>query len=261
MINMFNRESKRIIRPLSRRSLLTAAVILTLLAGCKTKMELNSSEKTLYRITTEQTVDSNILAYYRPYKLKLDSQMRRVVAISDTEIMKGRPEGPLNNLMADAMYSTARANNITFDVAYTSYAGLPVSLPKGDISLARVFELLPYENLLTTVKFKGSDMQLFLDHIAASGGDPLAGIRFKIEGKKAVDILVNGQPLDPGKGYIILTSDYIANGGLGGEIFNNATDRTPYEIKVRDALLIYLEKQSTAGKTLNPVNDGRIRVE
>ncbi|NEU07423.1 hypothetical protein GZH53_03765 [Flavihumibacter sp. R14] len=258
---MLNIKTIRVIRFFSKKPLLAAAGILIVLSGCKTRLVLNSSEKTLYPISSEQPIDSNILAFYLPYKLKLDSQMKRVVAISEIEIVKGRPEGPLNNLMADAMYSTGRAKDIAFDVAYTNYGGLRVQLPKGEIPLYRVFELMPFENLLTTVKFKGSDMQLFLDYIAAGGGDPLAGVRFKIKEKKAVDVVINGQPLDLNQDYTVLTSDYMANGGDGGEIFFKSTDRKTYEIKLRDALLIYLEKQTKEGKTLNPVNDGRIRVE
>jgi hypothetical protein len=53
----------------------------------------------------------------------------------------------------------------------------------------------------------------------------------------------------------------MANGGDGGEIFFKSKDRETYEIKLRDALLLYLETQTKAGKILNPVNDGRITIE
>jgi len=240
---------------------LQAAFILIFLAGCKTSMVLDSSDKVLYPIAAGQPVDSTIMAYYHPYKVSLDSQMKRVIAVSAIEIVKGRPEGPLNNLMADALYSTGKLKNIDFDVAYTNYGGLRVPLPKGDVPLYRVFELMPFENLLTTVTFKGSDMQLFLDYIAAGGGDPVSGVRFKIKNKKASDVLINGQPLDLRKDYTVLTSDYMANGGDGGEIFFKAIDRKTYEVKLRDALQLYLEQQSQQGKILNPVNDGRISLE
>lgn len=245
----------------SQRILLFATVTLSFLSGCRSKMVLSSSEKTLYPVTADQPKDSAILAYYLPYKAHLDSQMNKVVAVSAIEIVKGRPEGPLNNLMADAMYSTGKLNNIPFDVAYTNYGGLRIPLPKGDIPLYKVFELMPFENLITTVKFSGADMQAFFDYVAAGGGDPVSGATFKIKDKKAAGVMINGQPLDVNKEYTLLTSDYMANGGDGGEIFFKATGKKTYEIKLRDALLIYLEQQTKVGKILNPVNDGRITVE
>ena len=159
------------------------------------------------------------------------------------------------------MFTAGKLKNIPFDVAYTNYGGLRVTLPKGNIILSNVFELMPFENLMVTVRFSGADMQQFFDYVAAGGGDPISGARFIIKDKKAVNVMIEGQPLNPEKEYVLLTSDYMANGGDGGKIFSKATGRETYEIKLRDALLIYIEQQTKEGKILNPVNDGRISVE
>ncbi|MGB4773921.1 MAG: 5'-nucleotidase C-terminal domain-containing protein [Daejeonella sp.] len=234
---------------------------LIFLSACSPKLQLRSTEKNLYPITQDQPKDSAMLAFYKPYKMRLDSQMNNVIAVSAIEIVKARPEGPLNNLMADAMYETGKLKNIQFDVAYTNYGGLRIPLPKGNIQLYKVYELMPFENLLTTVKFSGADMQSFFNYIAEGGGDPISGARFKIKDKKATDIVINGKPLDITKEYTLLTSDYMANGGDGGAIFSKATNRKEYNVKLRDALLIYLQQQTKAGKIINPANDGRITVE
>ena len=244
-----------------RIGLLLGISSLVLLSSCRSRMVINHSEKALYPISADQPKDSAILAYYLPYKANLDSQMNKVIARSAIEIVKGRPEGPLNNLMADAMFSIGRLKNIPFDVAYTNYGGLRVPLPKGNIALNNVFELMPFENLITTVTFSGKDMQQFFDYVAEGGGDPIAGAKFGIKNKKAINVMIGGQALDLNKNYILLTSDYMANGGDGGAIFSKATDRKTYEIKLRDALLNYMELQTKEGKILNPVNDGRISVE
>lgn len=232
-----------------------------LLSACSPKLQLSSTEKKLYPITKDEPKDPAILAFYKPYKMRLDSQMNNVIAVSAIEIVKARPEGPLNNLMADAMYETGKLKNIHFDVAYTNYGGLRIPLPKGNIQLYKIYELMPFENLLTTVKFSGTDMQNFFNYVAEGGGDPISGARFRIKDKKATDILINGEPFDISKEYTLLTSDYMANGGDGGAIFSKATDRKEYNVKLRDALLIYLQEQTKAGKIINPANDGRITVE
>ncbi|MGB4398435.1 MAG: 5'-nucleotidase C-terminal domain-containing protein [Daejeonella sp.] len=244
-----------------RISFIWSCVVLFAVTSCSPKLQLASTEKAVYSISSDLPKDQKIVDYYLPYKLRLDSMMNEVVAVSAVEIGKGRPEGLLNNFMADAMADAGKSNNIPFDMAYTNYGGLRVPLPKGNIALFNVFELMPFENMITTVQFNGTDMKQFFDYMASMGGDPISGATYKIRDKKALDIKINGQKLDPDKTYTVLTSDYMANGGDGGEIFLKATGRKEYNIKLRDALLMYMRKQSHAGTTLNPKIDGRIIFE
>jgi len=136
-----------------------------------------------------------------------------------------------------------------------------MALPKGSIPLSKIFELVPYENLVTTVKFNGANLQKFFDRMAANGGDLISGATYTIKNGKAVNIKVGGRNFDISESYTVLTSDYLANGGEGGDIFLKATDKRVYDLKIRDAILIYLHKQQSNGKILNPQIDGRITVE
>ncbi len=230
-------------------------------SGCSPKLQLAESQKALYPISDKLPKDQKIVDYYYPYKRRVDSLMKEVIAVSAIEITKGKPEGPLNNLFADALFEAGKSRNIEFDIAYTNYGGLRIPLPKGDIALYRVFELMPFENVITTVKFNGADMKAFFDYMASAGGDPISGATFRIKDKKAVEVKINGQSLDINKDYIVLTSDYMANGGDGGEIFFKSTARKEYDIKLRDAIIEYLRKRTKNGQTINPKNDGRITVE
>jgi 2',3'-cyclic-nucleotide 2'-phosphodiesterase (5'-nucleotidase family) len=235
--------------------------IMASFTACSPKLQLVKTEKQLIPISENLPKDSAISAFYSPYKLKLDSIMNDVLAISEKEIQKAQPEGPLNNFFADAMFESAKDNGIVFDFAYTNYGGLRIPLPKGEIYRYKIFELMPFENAFAVVKFKGEDIQRFFDYVAEGGGDPISGARFTISNKKAIDITINGKPFDASKTYTILTSDYMANGGDGGAIFSKAISRENYPYKLRDAILQYLEKLKKSGKTLNPVKDGRIKIK
>lgn len=239
------------------RFLLIASLFL---GACSQQLYLSKTEKQLYPVTSEIKSDSAMEVFVSPYRQKLDSVMNHVVAVSTKEIQKDRPEGPLNNFFADAMYESGKHWNLKFDFAYTNYGGLRIPLPKGNIYRYKVFELMPFENAVTLMTFKGDDIQAFFDFIAAGGGDPISGASFVIDGKKAIDIKINGQAFDRTKSYTVLTSDYMANGGDGGAIFNRGFDRKDTTYKLRDALLLYLEKKQKAGEKLNPVNDGRIKI-
>lgn len=245
-----------------RKSVLNICFIASLFLGaCSRQLHVNKTEKQLYPITAELKPDSIMEAFMSPYRQKLDSVMNDVVAVSTKEISKDRPEGLLNNFFADAMYQSGKDWGLKFDFAYTNYGGLRVPLPKGNIYRYKIFELMPFENAVTLVTFNGEDTQAFFDFIAAGGGDPISGAGFVIDGKKAVDIRINGEPFDSTKNYTVLTSDYMANGGDGGAIFNKGIGRINSTYKLRDALFLFLDKQQKAGEKLNPMNDGRIKIK
>jgi 2',3'-cyclic-nucleotide 2'-phosphodiesterase (5'-nucleotidase family) len=237
------------------------AVPALLLQACSPKLHLSGTEKNQYMISSQYPADSVISAYYQSYKHQLDSIMNDVVAVSEIEIQKSLPEGTLNNFFADAMYSSAKERGLVFDFAYTNYGGLRTSIPKGNVPRYKIFELMPFENALATARFKGSDIQEFFNYLARAGGEAISGACFTIDKNKAVDITVNDQPLDLNREYIVLTSDYMATGGDGGEIFPKALEIKSYDYKLRDAILNYLENIKKTGKTLNPVKDGRVKIK
>lgn len=237
--------------------------LVLLMQACSPKYHLSQSKPSQYEINQRLSVDSTVVKYYLPYKLKLDSIMNDIVVYSEVEITKDRPEGLMNNFFGDAIAEASRDRGIVFDVAFSNYGGLRTSLPKGAIPRSKIFELMPFENAIVTVKFKGSDMKEFFDFLARSGGDAISGARFKIDAttRKAVDIIINGEPLDVTRDYIVLTSDYMANGGDGGEIFNKGIERKDQNYLLRDAILDYVGKIKRSGKTLNPKLDGRVSIK
>lgn len=236
-------------------------LVTVLLAACSPQFNVSKTEKQLYPITSAIKPDPTLEVFILPYRQKLDSVMNDVVAVSAKEIQKDRPEGLLNNFFADAMYQSGKDWGLKFDFAYTNYGGLRVSLPKGEIYRYKVFELMPFENAVTLVTFKGKDIQGFFDFMAETGGEPISGATYAIVGKKAIDIKIEGKPFDISEDYVVLTSDYMANGGDGGAIFSSAIARYDSVYKLRDALFLYLDKKHKAGEKLNPVKDGRIKIK
>lgn len=231
-----------------------------LLSACSKKYffaKLNNKE--LYPINSNLPADSSILSFYKPYKLQVDSQMNVDIGIASKEIKRAKPEGALNNLFTDAMAKIANQNKISFDFVHVNYKSLRVPIPQGNIKTFKIFELMPFENLLVTVKLTGVQVQDLFDYIAQQGGDPVAGASFRIVGGKPKDILINNKPLNPASVYTILTSDYVANGGDGAAVYLKATGRIEYPVMVRDAILDYIKAETKAGRDINPKVEGRIK--
>ena len=228
------------------------------LGGCKSGYHIKTVSTELYPVH-QGLADSAIIEFYRPFKAGLDSQMNTVVAISKVEITRSQPEGPLNNLVADAMADVAAAHNIAFDMVHTNYKGLRRSLPQGELKTYHVYELMPFENYLVTLQLRGYQVQTLFDYMAANGGDPISKATFRIKNRKAVDVVLNGRALDAAKTYTILTSDYLANGGDEASVYLEGRNRTDLPLKLRDVILSYLRKLNDGGRMIDPKADGRIK--
>lgn len=235
-------------------------MLVAVFSSCKQKMHYTITNKKNYPVTSALPSDSSILTFYKPYKKQIDSQMNFVIGIAEIDITAAKPEGSLNTLLIDAMAYTARKKSISFDIVHNNYKSLRVPISKGEIRRSKVFELMPFENLLVTVKMNGGQVKQLLDYIAEQGGDPLGGASFTIVEGKAQNISLNDKPLNPTSVYTILTGDYVANGGDGASIYLEATDRKEYPIKVRDALLEYIEDETKSGKMISPKVEGRIKI-
>ena len=105
-------------------------------------------------------------------------------------------------------------NNIReADICLLNNGGLRTTLPKGNITKGRIFELMPFENELVVLTISGEKTQGLFDFLARVNGMPLAGAEMGIDNKNPVSIIIGGEAFDPGKTYRVLTSDYLAEGG------------------------------------------------
>ncbi|WP_290795784.1 5'-nucleotidase C-terminal domain-containing protein [Flavihumibacter sp. UBA7668] len=212
------------------------------------------------RITTESPKDKNLEQLLKPYSDSVNHSMNIVVGELERELEKKLPEGTLNNLLADAMQVEAsKAFGVPVDAAFVNYGGVRTSqLPAGPITIGKVYEIMPFDNLLIIQELKGSVLQQLLNRIAERGGWPSAGVQFTIKDKKAVDVLVGGKPLDPSANYIVANSDYIANGGDDCDMLTPIPQQNK-GVLVRDAFLHYFQSITAAGKKINAQIENRVR--
>lgn len=244
----------------SLRLLLLAAGS-SLLFACSTSYQVVKSNRTEYSISAAVNPDSSVIRSYLPYKLKMDSQMNAILGYSTVALSKTSTGGEslLGNFFADAALFEAKRIDPTIDFAIPSTnGGLRNDLPLGAISLANVYELMPFENEMMVFNLKGEDVQSLLNFIANSGGQPIAGLKLKISNKKPTEALINGQPFDPSKNYRVLTSDYIAGGGDGLNSFKNPIESKILGLKIRDALIMYIKEKQAAGEQISSKLDRRV---
>jgi 2',3'-cyclic-nucleotide 2'-phosphodiesterase (5'-nucleotidase family) len=236
-------------------------ITISLLLSCSPSYRVVKTNRADYAINKSLAVDSVLIKTYLPYKEQLDAEMNQVLGYSEVAMAKNNdlPETILGNFFSDAVLQQALKYDPTIDFSMPSTkGGIRVDVPKGAIKLSNIFELMPFENELVAFTLKGTDVQELINFIAASNGQPIAGIRMKIADKKPVDVVIQGKAFDPQKTYRVLTSDYIAGGGDNALGFKNPMEKKVLGLKVRDAIINYVKEMQAAGKTLNPQLDGRI---
>jgi len=239
-----------------------------LLVSCNSRVVKTSFETENIPVSQENSaVDSAIIELYQPYKDILDKDMNRVISVAEVSMEKDKPESLLTNFLGDLLLKQAavvaenKGLDFVPDVAFFNYGGIRTSIPQGEITVGKVFELMPFENKLVFVKLTGRKMKAFLDYVAAHGGDSLGGVRFTISNDKATKITIGGKTFDPEKSYWLATNDYVAAGGDGLSMFENSERFIDSDKLIRGVIIDYLEWMQAQDKMITAKLDGRITNE
>ena len=149
--------------------------------------------------------------------------------------------------------------NANIDVVILNRGGLRVNLPKGDIKVINIFELMPFENELVLVKISGEKLLDGINNIAEKK-HPFLGLKLKIENNKVKDAQVNSAEIDKTKIYTIITSDYLAAGGDNFLFLKAPFEIQKSNLKIRDAIIEYCIYLSENKKQIIPYTDGRFQL-
>jgi 2',3'-cyclic-nucleotide 2'-phosphodiesterase (5'-nucleotidase family) len=117
------------------------------------------------------------------------------------------------------------------------------SWPKGDVTVGKIYELMPFDNIMFIVEMKGSHVQELFDKMAESGGWPVSrNVYFEIAYGKAKNIKIKNLALDNEKMYNVALPDYLANGG-DNMIFLKGLKTNNTGALIRDMVINHLRDQ------------------
>ena len=210
----------------------------------------------------------------QPYQENLAKEMNEVLVIAAEEfpIEKGKAQTKLGNLVADLshlaginLYNTKNSQNIF--MCLLNIGGLRTSLPKGEITRGKIFELMPFENELVVVTISDEKLDELFNYLGKYP-QPISGFFGVSYGEKDYKLFIDTEAdfdrdstTITHEGYKILTTDYLANGGDDMSFFLNPIAYETVGIKLRDAIIQYCIQENTNGKQLVGKLDGRISFE
>ena len=147
-------------------------------------------------------------------------------------------------------------------IAITNKGGLRQDIDPGPVTMATLVGVLPFDNYLMIIDIDGKALLRALAHPQTIA----AGVRYSYKCRKdgtreiikATD--ARGQAIDPQKTYKVVVNEFIYHGGDRYKL--READPSPEETALhwRDPVARYLRDMRKAGKTLDPVDDGRVTV-
>lgn len=234
--------------------------VATVFAACSPKVYVaDKLTYSGYRIKQDAKKDPAVTLLLKPYADSVNSTMNGTIGIIATSLEKGS-NGSLGNFMTDAMLDAAtKQYSRNVDGAFVNTGGIRLTqISAGPVTTGKIFELMPFDNVLILQEMTGSQLQVFLDHISGRGGWPVAGITFNIKNKKAIEIMVKGKPINMSATYIIANSDYIANGG-DDCVMLKVLPQINNGYLIRNALIDYIKEQTKAGKKIIADTEDRVK--
>lgn len=159
--------------------------------------------------------------------------------------------GDIQQLVTDAFL----ARSFEADIAIQNSGGIRIDIPEGDITIADVFELLPFANTIVNLEMTGEEVAAVLEEAVAFSIDPDgstgaypygAGIRWDVDLNAAdgerlsnIEVLVDGEfvALDPAATFTVATNSFTAGGGDGYFTFEAVAE----DGRLEDTLLEYAQ--------------------
>ncbi|GLO70839.1 multifunctional 2',3'-cyclic-nucleotide 2'-phosphodiesterase/5'-nucleotidase/3'-nucleotidase [Phaeobacter inhibens] len=220
------------------------------------------------------TEDEGTVARIAELAKPLDEIRNKVVAESAEAVDGDRnncrvQECQMGNLVADAMLDRVKDQGVS--IAIANSGGIRASLEPGEVTMGEVLTVLPFQNTLSTFEITGEQVIAALENGVSQveeikGRFPqVAGLKFTWDPTIAPnegriqDVMVGEgdsfAPIDPAKTYVVVTNNYVRNGGDGYKVFAG-DDKNAYDFgpDLADVMAEYLVENSP----YKPYTDGRI---
>ena len=239
-------------------------ILVFFISACKTEYKVVSGPKIEFismDSSSQQDVDSSMLRFIQYYKNQLSLTMGKKVAFSPIAIERQQPNGALNNLTADIIFSFRNYKGIEADFCLLNYGGLRSNLPTGNISVADIYQLMPFDNKMVIVKIKPQIIDSIVQYIYSFDGQPISGIDIEFMKDGSRKVLIKNKAIDYSRDYYMITSDYLAQGGDKMSFLTQADSVFETNISIRDAFFLYFHELEVKNLEVKTDISERIKYE
>lgn len=185
-------------------------------------------ESRIIEVTSAIAEDSAMLALIAPYQAELGGKMGAVIGHNSAMLDVKSPESGLPPFVLLMMKSETEALfSEKIDAAWINLGGLRSTLYEGDVTVGDIYRIFPFENQVTILEMKGSDVRLIANEVATRKRLALGEIA----------------DLQDEQIYRIATIDYLADGNDRTGAVSRAVSRRDTDLLLRDLILSYYKRQ------------------
>jgi len=128
---------------------------------------LNRSYGDPILLTQDLPEDKNVLKELKPMKEEIKDYFQSAIGVIEKPLTRSRTqETPLGNFIADSMVYYYKTNFNMDSIALINSGGIRSDLSSGNITLADVLEIFPFENSIDILELKGSTIRQILKRSA-----------------------------------------------------------------------------------------------
>ncbi len=216
-------------------------ISLTIDKDKKEVVKKEASLDTLYERRDTLKDDEATKKMVDEYIEKVGPILNEVIGTIAKELDHDRMEySTLGQWTSDVMKKIANA-----DIAVTNGGGLRTSIPAGEVTVGKLYEVMPFDNVLSSFEMTGEQVKEIFEHGIENkdiGSVQFSGVTVEYvpgaeKGKKVIRMtLDNGEEIQLDKAYKVVTNDFMGTGGDDYKVFKSAKPLGD-TIPIRDALI------------------------
>ncbi len=212
---------------------------------------------------TYKESDVKIESIISPFRAVLQNEMNTVIGVCELDLTKEQPESNLGNWAADLLKEQIEIyTGEKVDFAVLNFGGLRInSIAAGNLTKGKIYELMPFDNMLVVVEIKGKELAPLFSLICQKGGWPISkDLKITCNKDGYQKVLLNNIEINPEKTYLLATIDYLANGGDNCS-FLSSKKQISTGIFLRDAVIENIIDNYKKGKNIKAKIEGRLSFE
>ncbi|SFS76956.1 bifunctional metallophosphatase/5'-nucleotidase [Marininema halotolerans] len=197
------------------------------------------------------TPDPEVAALIKKYQDKVEPIVNKEIGQSADEFTRtanASGESQLGNLVSDAQRWKMQT-----DIALMNPGGIRSDMPKGKVTWGDLYTIQPFNNELITMKFTGKQLKQLLnqqwagDHASAPKILQISGFTYQYDPSRPAEDRVtdlkkaDGTPITEDQTLTATANAFLAGGGDGFTVFNEATDKVMGPVDL-DALIEYIKQ-------------------
>jgi len=215
--------------------------------------------------TFDKRADLTVETYINQLKQEKDKKMDQFIGISKEVLTSFAPQSPLSNLLVDMLFEWG--NNYLLskkmqpaDLALLNFGGIRAALPQGKITVGDIYQIAPFDNTVTFVFVRGSELKKVFDGFTEKRNVPLANVQTTYETGRLISYSIANAPLEEDKIYTVVTINFLA---VGGDEFLSQInfESTLYiDTPVRDVFMDEIKKKTAQGIEIEGKIDDRVKI-